>query len=189
MTTSSGVTGRAKFCHENCDQLMLCKEYIFQYGTRLATHGSKPLTGFNPSHVDVMDLILCGNQNDCADDPSCQSGPAWPTLKPGEFCMDDLTSGFPELRPVPSSTPDSSSEPDIIVLAMALVIPAVSVGVVILLFCTCLWRRRSKNQLPMVIDNMALVWDDDVAHAIPETLIDEKRLELEEQIGEGEIKY
>ena len=72
-----------------------------------------------------------------------------------------------------------------IVIAAVVVPTAVSIVLVTLL---CLWRRKTnKKFIPLAdLEFSKIVWDDDVAQAIPESLIDQKRLELEMQIGEGE---
>ena len=68
---------------------------------------------------------------------------------------------------------------------VAVVVPTVSIVLVTLL---CLWRRKTKGKFISLADLefSEIVWDADVAQAIPESLIDQKRLELEKQIGEGE---
>ena len=85
------------------------------------------------------------------------------------------------------SFPTSSNNNNTII--MAVIVPIVSLAVV--LVALCLWRRKTVKGFWFPEEGertvfSELVWDDDVARAIPESLIDEKRVTLKEQIGEGE---
>ena len=201
-TTETGIIRRAQLCSHNCQQFEHCREYISNFGLLLATHDSTPLNDFKPSHVDVNDLFQCINPINCPSKPDCQPGPTWPApdLESEVSCLNDITRGihisFIPTQTInqkvlfrvgffaPVSVAPSDSSPDITVTVIAsVIVPVAFVGIGTLLFC--FWRRRTKKRFPVGVDT--LVWDNDVAQAIPETLINEKRLELEEQIGEGEI--
>ena len=90
----------------------------------------------------------------------------------------------------PTSSTDSNSNNTIIIAVIVSVLPASIVFITLL----CLWRRKTRKNPRFPVEKektvaSELVWDDDVAQAIPKCLVDEKRLELKEQIGEGKSEF
>ena len=96
--------------------------------------------------------------------------------------------GLPTNTESPAIPTDSNTFNTLII---AIIVPMASLFIVLVVLL-CLWRRKTMKSpgFPDEKEGVAskLVWDDDVAQAIPKSLIDEKRLELKEQIGEGENK-
>jgi hypothetical protein len=86
-----------------------------------------------------------------------------------------------------SATKSSNSNDASGTTITVIVIIFVVLASVVFVFLFYLWRRKKKNS-PQFLEGIhasTLMWDDDVANAIPDSLVDEKRLVLKEQIGEG----
>jgi hypothetical protein len=71
------------------------------------------------------------------------------------------------------------------IVIVAVVVPTLSVLIVAVLYLRKRKLKTTKFKSLAALDIFDIGWDDDVARAIPGSLIDQKRLEIEKQIGEG----
>ena len=155
-------------CYSSCDELRNSScEIGFKSSMKKVTEGfRRSRTPWNPVHFytssqPCLELPQGDNNNSCV-----------------EFNIE-----LPSIE-----NPQSSALSTEVTVLVAVLVPSVSVLLVILLY---VWRRKTRKRFFSVADLefSEIVWDDDVAQAIPGSLIDQKRLELEKQIGEGESEH